>query len=138
MAKFDADLDADEYVVDGDTVTGQGAERVRKVVDEVRERAGGVGSVTPSPSPVLQGQGYCPNGTGTAERRPVPSSNGTEPRTPREPALFTWRYDRPRPDRPPMISGRNGPKEHYRALRSTGYIRVSGSVKNVTDQGRLR
>jgi len=39
-AEFDAALDEDEYVVDGDTVTGQEAERVRKVVDEVRERAG--------------------------------------------------------------------------------------------------
>jgi phosphomevalonate decarboxylase len=36
---FDDSLDGDRYVVDGDTVTGRGAERIRTVVDEVRDRA---------------------------------------------------------------------------------------------------
>ena len=36
---FDASLDGDRYVVDGERVTGHGARRVRSVVDEVRERA---------------------------------------------------------------------------------------------------
>ena len=34
------DADGDEYAIDGETVTGRGAERVRAVLDEVRERAG--------------------------------------------------------------------------------------------------
>ena len=38
--EFDPGLDEDRYVVDGETSTGRGAERVRRVVDEVRERAG--------------------------------------------------------------------------------------------------
>ena len=37
---FDDTLDGDRYVVDGDTVTGRGAERIRSVVEPVRERAG--------------------------------------------------------------------------------------------------
>jgi phosphomevalonate decarboxylase len=37
---FDDSLDGDRYVVDGDAVTGRGAERIRTVVDEVRDRAG--------------------------------------------------------------------------------------------------
>ncbi|WP_459192357.1 phosphomevalonate decarboxylase MvaD [Halosimplex sp. J119] len=39
-AEFDPDLDEDEYRIDGEAVDGRGAERVRAVVDEVRERAG--------------------------------------------------------------------------------------------------
>ncbi|WP_123533031.1 phosphomevalonate decarboxylase MvaD [Halosimplex salinum] len=39
-AEFDPDLDEDEYRIDGEPVDGRGAERVRAVVDEVRERAG--------------------------------------------------------------------------------------------------
>ena len=38
--EFDPALDADRYVVDGDPVEGRGAERIRTVVDEVRDRAG--------------------------------------------------------------------------------------------------
>ena len=38
-AAFDTSLGEDRYVVDGETVTGRGAERIRSVVDEVRERA---------------------------------------------------------------------------------------------------
>jgi len=38
--EFDPALDADEYVVDGEPLEGRGAERVRTVVDEVRDRAG--------------------------------------------------------------------------------------------------
>jgi phosphomevalonate decarboxylase len=37
---FDADLDGDAYVVDGEPVEGRGAERIRAVLDAVRERAG--------------------------------------------------------------------------------------------------
>ncbi|GAA0643484.1 phosphomevalonate decarboxylase MvaD [Salarchaeum japonicum] len=37
---FDDDLDADEYVIGGDRVTGSGADRIESVLDEVRERAG--------------------------------------------------------------------------------------------------
>jgi phosphomevalonate decarboxylase len=37
---FDDSLDGDRYVVDGERVTGRGAERIRTVVDEVRDRAG--------------------------------------------------------------------------------------------------
>jgi phosphomevalonate decarboxylase len=37
--EFDPALEADEYVVDGETVAGRGAERIRTVVDHVRERA---------------------------------------------------------------------------------------------------
>ncbi|MFB6078248.1 MAG: phosphomevalonate decarboxylase MvaD [Halarchaeum sp.] len=37
---FDDGLDADEYAVDGETVTGSGADRIESVLDEVRERAG--------------------------------------------------------------------------------------------------
>ena len=37
---FDDSLDGDRYVVDGESVTGHGAERIRTVVDEVRDRAG--------------------------------------------------------------------------------------------------
>ncbi|WP_188878648.1 phosphomevalonate decarboxylase MvaD [Halarchaeum nitratireducens] len=37
---FDDRLDADEYVIGGEDVTGRGAERVESVLDEVRERAG--------------------------------------------------------------------------------------------------
>jgi phosphomevalonate decarboxylase len=36
---FDDSLEADRYVVDGEGVTGRGAERIRTVVDEVRDRA---------------------------------------------------------------------------------------------------
>lgn len=36
---FDDDLDTDTYVVDGDTVTGRGAERIDAVVDRVRDLA---------------------------------------------------------------------------------------------------
>ena len=39
-ARFDPDLSDDEYVVDGERVDGRGAERIRAVVDHVRERAG--------------------------------------------------------------------------------------------------
>jgi phosphomevalonate decarboxylase len=39
-AAFDPDRTADEYVVDGETVEGRGAERIRSVVDRVRELAG--------------------------------------------------------------------------------------------------
>jgi phosphomevalonate decarboxylase len=39
-AAFEADRDADRYVVDGDAVEGRGAERIRAVVDHVRDRAG--------------------------------------------------------------------------------------------------
>jgi phosphomevalonate decarboxylase len=38
--EFGPELEADTYVVDGEEVTGRGAERIRTVVDEVRERAG--------------------------------------------------------------------------------------------------
>jgi len=38
--EFDPELDADEYVIDGESVAGHGADRIRKVVDEVRDRAG--------------------------------------------------------------------------------------------------
>ena len=37
--EFDPDLDADAYAVDGEELSGHGADRVRSVVDEVRERA---------------------------------------------------------------------------------------------------
>ena len=37
---FEPDRGADEYVVDGQSVDGRGAERIRAVVDHVRERAG--------------------------------------------------------------------------------------------------
>jgi len=37
---FEPDRAEDEYVVDGDIVDGRGAERIRAVVDHVRERAG--------------------------------------------------------------------------------------------------
>jgi len=36
---FDDSLEEDRYVVDGEGVTGRGAERIRTVVDEVRDRA---------------------------------------------------------------------------------------------------
>ena len=39
-AEFDPDRDADEYVVDGEVVEGRGAERIRSVVDHVRDLAG--------------------------------------------------------------------------------------------------
>ncbi|NLV10422.1 diphosphomevalonate decarboxylase [Halomicrobium mukohataei] len=39
-AAFDPELDADEYVVDGEAVEGRGAERIAAVVDHVRELAG--------------------------------------------------------------------------------------------------
>jgi len=39
-AEFDPDRDADRYVVDGELVEGRGAERIRAVVDRVRELAG--------------------------------------------------------------------------------------------------
>ncbi|MEF8842458.1 MAG: phosphomevalonate decarboxylase MvaD [Haloarculaceae archaeon] len=39
-AAFDSGLNADEYVVDGDVVEGRGAERIRSVVDHVRDLAG--------------------------------------------------------------------------------------------------
>jgi len=39
-AAFDPALDGDQYIVDGERVTGRGEERIRSVVDEVRERAG--------------------------------------------------------------------------------------------------
>ena len=38
--EFDADRDGDRYVVDGEVVDGHGADRIRSVVDEVRDRAG--------------------------------------------------------------------------------------------------
>ncbi len=38
-AAFDPDRDADRYVVDGDVVDGRGAERIRAVVDHVRDLA---------------------------------------------------------------------------------------------------
>lgn len=38
--EFDASLGEDEYVIDGEEVTGRGAERVSRVVDHVRELAG--------------------------------------------------------------------------------------------------
>jgi phosphomevalonate decarboxylase len=38
-AKFDPDYEEDIYLVDGDVVDGRGAERIRTVVDEVRDRA---------------------------------------------------------------------------------------------------
>lgn len=38
-AAFEPDRSADEYVVDGETVTGRGAERIAAVVDRVRELA---------------------------------------------------------------------------------------------------
>jgi phosphomevalonate decarboxylase len=37
---FEADREEDAYVVDGERVAGRGAERIRSVVDHVRERAG--------------------------------------------------------------------------------------------------
>jgi len=37
---FDPDRDADQYVVDGEVADGRGAERIRGVVDHVRELAG--------------------------------------------------------------------------------------------------
>ncbi len=37
---FEPDREADRYVVDGEPVTGRGAERIASVVDHVRERAG--------------------------------------------------------------------------------------------------
>jgi len=37
---FDPDRETDAYVVDGEELSGHGADRVRGVVDEVRERAG--------------------------------------------------------------------------------------------------
>ena len=39
-AEFDPDLSADRYVVDGEEIDEMGAERLRGVVDHVRERAG--------------------------------------------------------------------------------------------------
>jgi phosphomevalonate decarboxylase len=39
-AEFDPDFEEDTYLVDGDVVDGRGAERIRTVVDEVRDRAG--------------------------------------------------------------------------------------------------
>jgi phosphomevalonate decarboxylase len=39
-AAFDPDRSDDDYVVDGERVHGRGAERIRAVVDEVRDRAG--------------------------------------------------------------------------------------------------
>lgn len=38
--EFDPDLDADQYVVDEARVTGRGADRIRDVVEYVRDRAG--------------------------------------------------------------------------------------------------
>jgi phosphomevalonate decarboxylase len=38
--EFDPDLEADRYVVDGEVVEGRGAERIRSVVDRVRDLAG--------------------------------------------------------------------------------------------------
>jgi len=37
-AEFDPDREEDRYVVDGEVVSGSGADRIRSVVDEVRER----------------------------------------------------------------------------------------------------
>ncbi|MFB6150204.1 MAG: phosphomevalonate decarboxylase MvaD [Haloarculaceae archaeon] len=37
---FDGSLDEDRYVVDGEPIDGRGADRIRSVVDHVRERAG--------------------------------------------------------------------------------------------------
>jgi len=39
-AEFDPDREVDEYVVDGEVVGGRGAERIRSVVDHVRDLAG--------------------------------------------------------------------------------------------------
>jgi len=39
-AEFDPELEEDVYVVDGDPITGRGAERIDSVVDHVRELAG--------------------------------------------------------------------------------------------------
>ncbi|WP_181692420.1 phosphomevalonate decarboxylase MvaD [Natronomonas sp. LN261] len=39
-AAFESDLAADRYVVDGEELTGRGAERIGNVVDHVRERSG--------------------------------------------------------------------------------------------------
>jgi phosphomevalonate decarboxylase len=39
-AEFDPDREEDRYVVDGEVLDGRGAERVRAVVDEVRDRSG--------------------------------------------------------------------------------------------------
>jgi phosphomevalonate decarboxylase len=39
-AEFDPDLAEDHYVIDGEEVDDQGSERIRTVVDHVRERAG--------------------------------------------------------------------------------------------------
>jgi phosphomevalonate decarboxylase len=39
-AEFDPALETDSYVVDGETLEGRGAERIRSVVDHVRDRAG--------------------------------------------------------------------------------------------------
>ncbi|SEW01871.1 phosphomevalonate decarboxylase MvaD [Halobacterium jilantaiense] len=39
-AAFDPDREEDVYVVDGETVDGSGADRIRSVVDEARRRAG--------------------------------------------------------------------------------------------------
>lgn len=39
-AEFQPDRDSDRYVVDGDAVAGRGAERIRAVVDHVRDLAG--------------------------------------------------------------------------------------------------
>ena len=36
---FEADRDVDEYVIDGERVTGRGAERIRAVVDRIRDLA---------------------------------------------------------------------------------------------------
>ena len=38
--EFDSSLNADQYVIDGETVEGRGAERIDSVVDHVRELAG--------------------------------------------------------------------------------------------------
>ena len=38
-AAFEPDRDSDRYVVDGEVVSGRGAERIRAVVDHVRDRA---------------------------------------------------------------------------------------------------
>src|SRR6056297_1981134 len=39
-AEFDPSLTADRYVIDGEQVTGRGAERIEAVVDHVRDLAG--------------------------------------------------------------------------------------------------
>ncbi|MFB6137228.1 MAG: phosphomevalonate decarboxylase MvaD [Halobacteriaceae archaeon] len=39
-AAFDSDRESDHYVVDGEVVTGTGADRIRSVVDRVRDLAG--------------------------------------------------------------------------------------------------